>query len=99
MARAARPCHRRAGDLRRAVVYAYFRQPGARPPLSTALAVTAIVFVLDAVVVAGLVLRSADMFLSIAGTWLPFALILLATWATGIDPGDAAGTADRANLV
>lgn len=66
-----------------ALSFAYFQAPGARPPLSTALAVTAIVVVLDAVVVAGLVLRSADMFLSIAGTWLPFALILLSTWATG----------------
>ncbi len=61
----------------------YFRAPGARQPMETALAFTALVAVLDAVVVAGLVMRSFDMFASIAGTWLPFALILLATWATG----------------
>ena len=43
----------------------------------------AIVALLDAVVVAGGVLHSLKMFGSIAGTWLPFALIFLATWATG----------------
>lgn len=63
--------------------YTYFRQPGARQPLATALAFTALVILLDAVVVAGLVLRSPDMFTSILGTWLPFALIFAATWATG----------------
>ena len=63
--------------------YFYFRAPGARQPLETALAFTVLVAVLDAVVVAGLVLRSFDMFASITGTWLPFALIFLATWAAG----------------
>ncbi len=66
-----------------ALSVAYFRAPGARPPLPAAIAFTAIVAALDAVVVAGLIQRSPDMFLSIAGTWLPFALILLATWAAG----------------
>ena len=63
--------------------YFYFRVPGARQPVPTALAFTVLVAVLDAVVVAGLILRSYDMFQSIAGTWLPFVLIFLATWATG----------------
>ncbi len=66
-----------------ALSFFYFRVPGARQPLETALAFTALVVVLDAVVVAGLALRSFEMFSSVAGTWLPFALILLATWATG----------------
>jgi hypothetical protein len=61
----------------------YFRVPGARQPVETALVFTALVAVLDAVVVAGIVLGSFAMFASIAGTWLPFALIFLATWATG----------------
>lgn len=64
----------------------YFRASGAHQPLPTALAFTAIVAVLDAVVVAGLVLHSADMFATpaaIPGTWLPFALIFLATLGTG----------------
>jgi menaquinone-dependent protoporphyrinogen oxidase len=61
----------------------YFSAPGARQPLLAALAFTAVVAGLDAVVVAGLVLRSFDMFSSVVGTWLPFALIFLATWASG----------------
>ena len=54
-----------------------------REPLPTAIAFTAIVVVLDAVVVAGLIQRDFGMFASVFGTWLPFALIFLATWATG----------------
>jgi menaquinone-dependent protoporphyrinogen oxidase len=61
----------------------YFRARGARDPFPTAFAWTAIVAGLDAVVVAGAVMHSLKMFASVAGTWLPFALIFLATWATG----------------
>jgi hypothetical protein len=61
----------------------YFRAHGARDPLPAALALTAVVAVLDAVIVAGFVLRSFSMFTSFAGTWLPFILIFLATWFTG----------------
>ena len=66
-----------------AVSYFYFRAPGARPPLAAALGFTVVVAALDAAVVAQYMLRSFDMFGSITGTWLPFALIFLATWATG----------------
>lgn len=66
-----------------ALSLAYFRVPGARLPLSTALTFTATVIILDALVVGGLLMRSFDMFASLAGTWLPFVLIFLATWATG----------------
>jgi hypothetical protein len=38
-------------------------------------------------VVALLVEKSFDMFRSVLGTWLPFALIFLATWLTGIVMG------------
>jgi len=62
----------------------YFRPRGARAPLPTALAMTAVVIVLDLGIVAGLVNRSLAMFGSVAGTWLPFALIFLATWLTGL---------------
>jgi hypothetical protein len=44
---------------------------------------TAIVTFLDAVIVGGLVLRDFAVFTSLAGTWLPCGLILLATWITG----------------
>jgi menaquinone-dependent protoporphyrinogen oxidase len=61
----------------------YFRARGAREPLSVAITWTATVMLLDLVVVAGIAQRSLAMFGSVAGTWLPFALIFLATWATG----------------
>ena len=61
----------------------YFRPRGAREPLATAIAFTAIVALLDLVVVAGFVQRSLAMFASIAGTWVPFAAIFLVTWAIG----------------
>jgi menaquinone-dependent protoporphyrinogen oxidase len=66
-----------------AMALAYFRLRGAREPLPTAIAWTSIVVGLDAVVIAGLVQRSFAMFASVAGTWLPFLLILLAVWSTG----------------
>lgn len=65
------------------IAWHYFRARGARDPLPTAAVWTAIVAVLDLVVVAGLWQGSLAMFGSIAGTWLPFALIFLATWAVG----------------
>jgi menaquinone-dependent protoporphyrinogen oxidase len=61
----------------------YFRARGARDPLPTAFTWTATVVVLDLVVVAGAVQRSLGMFKSIAGTWLPLALIFVVTWVTG----------------
>lgn len=66
-----------------AISRSYFGARGARAPLPVALAFTAIVAGLDAAIVAGLILRSFAMFASIGGTWLPLALILGATWATG----------------
>lgn len=66
-----------------AIARAYFGGHGAREPLPVALAFAAIVAGLDAVIVAGLIQRSFAMFASVAGTWLPLALIFLATWTTG----------------
>jgi hypothetical protein len=65
------------------MAWGYFRHRGAREPLTTAVAWTLIVIALDAVVVAGTVMRSFAMFASIAATWLPFALVLFAVWGTG----------------
>jgi menaquinone-dependent protoporphyrinogen oxidase len=64
-----------------AVARAYFRLDGARPPLSAALEMTAVVMAMDALL--ALVLQDGAMFLSVAGTWLPFALIFLVVWMTG----------------
>jgi menaquinone-dependent protoporphyrinogen oxidase len=82
-----------------ALAWRYFRARGAREALPTAVAWTAVVAVLDLVIVAGLAQRSFAMFQSVVGTWLPFALIFLATWATGeilsMMPGPARREADR----
>lgn len=66
-----------------AIARHYFGARGARDPLPVAIAFTAIVAGLDAVIVATLIQRSFAMFASLAGTWLPLALIFVATWATG----------------
>jgi menaquinone-dependent protoporphyrinogen oxidase len=67
-----------------AVAVHYFRAWGAREPLPTALAWTALVVALDAGLIAGVVLRDFAMFESFVGTWLPLGLIFLATWVTGM---------------
>jgi len=66
-----------------AVAKHYFGARGVRGALPVALAFTAIVAALDLAVVAAVIQRSFAMFESIAGTWLPLALIFLVTWAAG----------------
>lgn len=70
-----------------AVSVVYFRWFGSTSPTTTAAIFLAIVVFLDVFVVALLVEKSFDMFRSVLGTWLPFALIFLATWLTGIVMG------------
>ncbi|MBR0777561.1 hypothetical protein JQ625_22240 [Bradyrhizobium diazoefficiens] len=53
-------------------------------PKMRAAAMTALIILLDAGVVAPLFERSYAMFRSLIGTWLPFAAIFLASWAAGI---------------
>jgi hypothetical protein len=67
----------------------YFRVAGARAPLQTALAFVTIVAALDLVVVAGMIERSLAMFRSAIGTWVPFASILVVSWAVGAFTGSA----------
>ncbi|MBX3246617.1 MAG: hypothetical protein KF901_05485 [Myxococcales bacterium] len=66
-----------------ALSWRYFHARGARDPLPTALTFVGVVAALDALVLAGVVYRSADIFASVATTWLPFALLFAATAATG----------------
>lgn len=54
------------------------------PPLLTAAIFLAFVVLMDVLVVALLVERSFVMFTSVLGTWLPFLLILVATYLVGI---------------
>jgi hypothetical protein len=60
----------------------YFGARGARDPLPTAAVWTAMAAVLSAV--AAWVGGRTDLLTRIAGTWLPLALIFLATWLTGL---------------
>ncbi len=53
-------------------------------PLLRAAAITVVVVLLDALVVAPLFERSYAMFRSFVGTWLPFVAIFAACWAAGV---------------
>ena len=62
----------------------YFKKFNFTTPLQTALIFTGFVMLVDFFVVALLILRSLDMFASLLGTWIPFALIFAATYLTGL---------------
>jgi hypothetical protein len=66
-----------------AVAWHYFGARGAREARPTALAFAGLTALIDIVVVAGLAQRSFALVESVAGFWLPLALILLVTWAIG----------------
>ena len=61
----------------------YFVRYGYTAPLVTAVTFTGFVVVVDFLLVALVLLRSVEMFTSPLGTWIPFALIFVSTWATG----------------
>jgi hypothetical protein len=62
----------------------YFMRFGYTTPLQTALLFVGIVIGLDFFVVSLLILRSTEMFTSLLGTWIPFALIFTSTYITGL---------------
>lgn len=62
----------------------YFRKFNFTSPLQTAIAFFLIVILMDFFIVALIINRSFDMFLSPLGTWIPFGLIFLSTYLTGI---------------
>jgi hypothetical protein len=70
----------------------YFGAFGYTSPLTTACVFVGVVISMDAVVVAPLIEKSFEMFGSVAGTWLPFGLIFVATYLTGVTMG-ASGVA------
>jgi hypothetical protein len=61
----------------------YFHKFNYTSPLQTAFSFLAFVVATDFFVVAMLINRSLDMFTSVLGTWLPFALIFTSTYLTG----------------
>lgn len=62
----------------------YFNRFHFTTPLQTAVFFTAFVIGMDFFVVALLINRSFDMFASLLGTWIPFTLIFLSTYLTGL---------------
>ena len=61
----------------------YFKKFNYTSPLLTALIFVGFVIVVDFFVVALLINRSLDMFSSLLGTWIPFALIFISSYLTG----------------
>jgi hypothetical protein len=62
----------------------YFRKFNFTAPIQTALIFVAFVIAMDFILVAMLINRSFEMFTSLLGTWIPFGLIFLSTWLTGL---------------
>lgn len=62
----------------------YFKKFNYTTPLQTAMIFVGFVIVVDFFVVALLINRSLEMFGSLLGTWIPFALIFTSTYLTGL---------------
>ncbi len=62
----------------------YFTKFNYTSPLQTALIFVGVVVTLDFFLVALIINRSIDMFTSLLGTWIPFALIFTSTYLTGL---------------
>lgn len=67
-----------------ALSWIYFTKFGYTRPLLTASAFVAIVVFVDFFLVALVINRSLEMFGSLIGTWIPWALIFLSTFLTGL---------------
>jgi hypothetical protein len=66
------------------ISFFYFKRFTYTTPLRTAEIFLAFVILMDFFVVAFAIMRSFEMFASVLGTWIPFVLIFLATYATGM---------------
>jgi hypothetical protein len=62
----------------------YFKRFHYTTPLQTAIIFVVFVITVDFFVVALLINKSLDMFASLLGTWIPFALIFTSTYLTGL---------------
>lgn len=66
------------------ISWIYFRKFKYTTPLQTAVAFLSIVVFVDFFVVALLILGNLEMFTDILGTWIPFVLIFLSTYLSGL---------------
>jgi hypothetical protein len=62
----------------------YFKRFGFTSPLRTAIVFLLIVMFIDFFLVALVINKSMEMFQSLLGTWIPFTLIFLSTYLTGV---------------
>ena len=67
-----------------AISWFYFARLNYTSPLRTAVVFTLTVVFMDFFLVALVINRSLEMFQSLLGTWIPFALIFLSTYLTGM---------------
>ncbi len=64
--------------------FIYFKNFNYTTPLQTAMVFLAVVVSLDVFLVALVIEKSLAMFTSLIGTWIPFALIFMSTYLTGL---------------
>ena len=67
-----------------AIASIYFRAFNYTTPLQTAIIFVSVVIFMDFFVVALLIEKSFEMFASLLGTWIPWALIFTSTYLTGL---------------
>ncbi len=70
----------------------YYKKFNYTSPLQTAVIFTSFIILVDFFIVALLILKNLDMFASIIGTWLPFALIFLSSYLTGLGVNKTGGS-------
>jgi hypothetical protein len=73
----------------------YFKWFNYTNPLQTAVVFVSFVIFMDFFVVSLLILGNFEMFASALGTWIPFALMFISTYATGSFVGRRVKTAGR----
>lgn len=66
------------------ISWIYFRRFNYTKPLATAFIFVTFIMAMDFIVVALMINRSLEMFTSLLGTWIPFALIFTSTYVTGL---------------
>ena len=62
----------------------YFKKFNYTSPLFTAIIFVCFIILMDLVIIAPLVEQSFEMFQSMIGTWIPFGLIFVSTYITGM---------------
>jgi hypothetical protein len=67
-----------------AIASIYFRAFNYTTPLQTAIVFVSVVVLMDFFVVALLIEKSFEMFASLLGTWIPWALIFASTYLVGL---------------